>query len=39
MGPLRAGKTTLVQKMEDAGRTYVTLDEQTVLPVSFARLG
>jgi uncharacterized protein len=31
VGPRRAGKTTLVRKMEEAGRTYITLDDQTVL--------
>ncbi|MCB2406046.1 ATP-binding protein [Rhizobium ruizarguesonis] len=31
VGPRRAGKTTLVRKMEEAGRTYLTLDDQTVL--------
>ena len=31
VGPRRAGKTTLVRKMGDAGRTYITLDDQTVL--------
>lgn len=31
VGPRRAGKTTLVQKMGVDGRTYVTLDDQTVL--------
>ena len=31
VGPRRAGKTTLARKMGDAGRTYVTLDDQTVL--------
>jgi predicted AAA+ superfamily ATPase len=31
VGPRRAGKTTLVRKMEDADRTYITLDDQTVL--------
>jgi uncharacterized protein len=31
VGPRRAGKTTLVKKMGDAGRTYITLDDQTVL--------
>jgi predicted AAA+ superfamily ATPase len=31
VGPCRAGKTTLVRKMGDAGRTYITLDDQTVL--------
>ncbi|MBA8904215.1 ATP-binding protein [Phyllobacterium sp. P30BS-XVII] len=43
VGPRRAGKTTLVRKMEDVGRTYITLDDQTVLdaarsdPVGFIR--
>ena len=31
VGPRRAGKTTLVQKMGDAGRAYITLDDQTAL--------
>ena len=31
VGPRRAGKTTLVKGMEEAGRTYITLDDQTVL--------
>jgi predicted AAA+ superfamily ATPase len=31
VGPRRAGKTTLVRKMRETGRTYVTLDDQTVL--------
>ena len=31
VGPRRAGKTTLVRKMEGAGRSYITLDDQTVL--------
>lgn len=31
VGPRRAGKTTLVRKIGDAGRTYITLDDQTVL--------
>ena len=31
VGPRRAGKTTLVRKMGEAGRAYVTLDDQTVL--------
>lgn len=31
VGPRRAGKTTLVRKMGEAGRTYMTLDDQTVL--------
>ena len=31
VGPRRAGKTTLVKKMGDGDRTYITLDDQTVL--------
>jgi predicted AAA+ superfamily ATPase len=31
VGPRRAGKTTLVRKMGEKGRTYITLDDQTVL--------
>ncbi|WP_289297938.1 ATP-binding protein [uncultured Reyranella sp.] len=31
VGPRRAGKTTLVRKTGEAGRTYITLDDQTVL--------
>jgi len=31
VGPRRAGKTTLVKKMGESGRTYITLDDQTVL--------
>ena len=31
VGPRRAGKTTLVRKMREADRTYITLDDQTVL--------
>jgi len=34
VGPRRAGKTTLVKGMEAADRTYVTLDDQTVLDVA-----
>src|ERR1700754_474499 len=30
-GPRRAGKTTLVREMGEVGRTYITLDDQTVL--------
>lgn len=30
-GPHRAGKTTLVQKMGEVGRTSIALDDQTVL--------
>ncbi|MEX1198165.1 MAG: ATP-binding protein [Pseudohongiellaceae bacterium] len=43
VGPRRAGKTTLVRKMAEAGRTYITLDDQTVLdaaqsdPIGFIR--
>ena len=43
VGPRRAGKTTLARKMEDASRTYITLDDQTTLdaarfdPVGFIR--
>jgi predicted AAA+ superfamily ATPase len=31
VGPRRAGKTTLVRKMGEAGRIYITLDDQTTL--------
>ena len=31
VGPRRAGKTTLVRKMGEKGRTYITLDDQTTL--------
>lgn len=31
VGPRRAGKTTLVRKMGKADRTYITLDDETVL--------
>ncbi|MDD2676377.1 MAG: ATP-binding protein [Methylacidiphilaceae bacterium] len=31
VGPRRAGKTTLVKKMGQTSRTYITLDDQTVL--------
>ena len=34
VGPRRAGKTTLVRGMGHADRTYVTLDDQTVLDVA-----
>jgi predicted AAA+ superfamily ATPase len=43
VGPRRAGKTTLVRKMGEAGRTYITLDDQATLdaarsePVGFIR--
>lgn len=42
-GPRRAGKTTLVRSLEDRTRSYVTLDDRTVLaaaqddPVGFVR--
>ena len=35
-GPRRAGKTTLVRKMGEAGRTYITLDDQTALEAARA---
>lgn len=31
VGPRRVGKTTLVRKIGEAGRNYITLDDQTVL--------
>ena len=31
VGPRRAGKTTLVRELEERDRTYITLDDQTVL--------
>ncbi len=31
VGSRRAGKTTLVRKMGEGGRTYITLDDQTAL--------
>ncbi len=31
VGPRRAGKTTLVKSMGEASRSYITLDDQTVL--------
>ena len=43
VGPRRAGKTTLVRKIAEPDRTYVTLDDQTALdaaqsdPVGFIR--
>jgi uncharacterized protein len=43
VGPRRAGKTTLVRKMEGEDRRYITLDDQTVLaaaqsdPAGFVR--
>ena len=35
-GPRRAGKTTLVRKMGEAGRSYVTLDDRTALEAARA---
>ncbi|NKK89361.1 AAA family ATPase [Rhizobium leguminosarum bv. viciae] len=43
VGPRRAGKTTLVRKMDDESHRYITLDDQTVLaaaqsdPAGFVR--
>ncbi|WP_331375357.1 ATP-binding protein [Sinorhizobium chiapasense] len=43
VGPRRAGKTTLVRKMDGTDRSYITLDDQTVLaaaqsdPIGFIR--
>ena len=43
VGPRRAGKTTLVRRAGEAGRTYITLDDPTTLeaaefdPVGFLR--
>lgn len=43
VGPRRAGKTTLVRKMGETERTYITLDDQTALaaaqsdPAGFVR--
>jgi uncharacterized protein len=36
VGPRRAGKTTLVRKMGEVGRTYITLDDQTVLEAALS---
>ena len=36
VGPRRAGKTTLARKMQEAGRTYLTLDNRTTLEVAQA---
>ncbi len=44
VGPRRVGKTTLVRNMEVQDRTYITLDDQTVLeaaradPIGFVRV-
>lgn len=36
VGPRRVGKTTLARKMQGAGRTYLTLDNQTTFEVAQA---
>ena len=36
VGPRRAGKTTLVRKMAEEGRTYITLDDRTVLDAALS---
>ncbi len=36
VGPRRAGKTTLARKMAEEGRTYVTLDDRTVLDAALS---
>ena len=36
VGLRRAGKTTLVRNMEETDRTYITLDDQTVLEAARA---
>ena len=36
VGPRRAGKTTLVRSMGEAGRRYITLDDQTALDAARA---
>ena len=36
VGPRRAGKTTLVRKMTEEGRTYITLDDRTVLDAALS---
>ena len=36
VGPRRAGKTTLAQKMAEDGRTYITLDDRTVLDAALS---
>lgn len=35
-GPRHAGKTALVRTLGDAGRTYITLDDQTFLEAARA---
>lgn len=34
VGPRRAGKITLIRKMQEAGRTYLTLDNRTTIDVA-----
>jgi len=36
VGPSRAGKTTLARKMAEEGRTYITLDDRTVLDAALS---
>ena len=36
VGPRRAGKTTLTRKMAEEGRTYITLDDRTVLDAALS---
>ena len=36
VGPRRAGKTTLARKMAEEGRTYITLDDRTVLDAALS---
>jgi predicted AAA+ superfamily ATPase len=37
VGPRRAGKTTLVRKMGEKGRTYITFNDQTALDSAINR--
>ena len=36
VGPRRVGKTTLARKMAEEGRTYITLDDRTVLDAALS---
>ena len=36
VGPRRAGKTTLARKMAEEGRTYITLDDRTVVDAALS---
>ena len=38
VGPRRAGKTTLVRKMGEAGQTCITPDDQTILEAAESRV-